>query len=171
MEGEGKKASPFRWAVLTVSTNRTRLWKAAEEVLESDKCQEKLITETVRCQRINCSPSGGDAPTDKLSGRARTSCTMWLCSVGGRSCLHKSLFTQHSQCVQCGSRCCEGCQCGLWPQKAWTHQGAQAQDSGSPQPLHLGGGGYPSRVQETQRAEFTLLVSEWLPSVTGPDCP
>lgn len=60
--------------------NRTRLWKAAEEVLESDKCREKLITETVRCQEINCSPSGGDAQTDKLSGRACTPCTLWLCS-------------------------------------------------------------------------------------------
>lgn len=66
--------------MLTVSTSRTRLWKAAEEVLESDKCQEKLITEMVRCQGINCFPSRGDAQTDKLSGRARTPCTVWLCS-------------------------------------------------------------------------------------------
>lgn len=107
--------------------------------------------------------------TDRQAVRKGTH-TLYRVAVfrGGGSCLHKSLFTQHSQCVQCGSRCCE---CGLWPPEAWTHQGAQAQDSGSPQPLHFSGGGYPSRVQETQRAEFTLLVSEWLPSGTGSDWP
>lgn len=71
MEEKRKKASPFRWDVFAVSMNRSHPWKAREVVLESDRCQEKLLTGKVRCQGINCSPSLGDVEIDTLSGGAQ----------------------------------------------------------------------------------------------------
>lgn len=40
--------------------NGTHPWRVTEEVLESDKCQQKLIIGKVRCQGINCCPSWGE---------------------------------------------------------------------------------------------------------------
>lgn len=146
-------------ALFTVSMHRTCHWKAAGEVLESDKCQEKLITGKVRCQGINCSPSRGR----RTDGQAVGKCAHTLCCSGGGSYLHKSLFTQHSPHVQWGSRCYEGCGCGRWPLGPWVWQRGKAENSGNPQPLQLfwGVGTWQSAV------ECTLLVSEGVPLRTG----
>ena len=69
--------------------SRTGPWRAAEEVLESNKCREKLTTGKVGCWGIDCSLSQGDAQTDELSGRARTACAVPPCLGEGGSYFHK----------------------------------------------------------------------------------
>lgn len=135
--------------------NRTHPWRATEEMLESDKCQEKLITGKVRCQGITCCPSWGDTQTDKLSGRACTACTTQLCSgEEGAAFITLSLFHTLSMCrVALGV-----VKVPLWslaPEAPGLlrRPGTGLRKHSAAPDMH--GGGCPARVQDTQREGFS----------------
>lgn len=138
--------------------NRTRRWKAAGEVLESDKCQETLITGKVRCQGIYWSPSQGDAQTDKLLGSACTPCTV-----------HEEGATSINLCLLNILRTCSGAlgvtkgvRVVAGPRGPGLSKEARHRTQGTLSHSSFAG------VGTLQSAvECTLLVSGWVPLGTG----
>lgn len=129
-------------------------------MLEPDKCQEKSITGKVRCRGINCSPSWGDAQTDRLSERAHAAGTAPRAGGG--------LPPLVCVCSTASARAgwLHAARGVVWSpaQESWAHQEGKAQNSGtlSHAGFGAGGGWGPGQGAGDPGGEFTLLGSERL---------